>query len=64
MGRNHKILTVFLLSRMKDCSRALQRIVPKIDIGRIGSMVEETPFISDLQKQFFLTMLVGRKNVF
>lgn len=44
------------------CNLALKRIVPRIDMKRIQKLIEETPFISELQKQFYLTMLAGRKE--
>ena len=46
----------------KDCSAALKRIVPKIDLTKINAMIDETPFISDLQKEFYKTMLRERKE--
>lgn len=45
----------------EDCNRALQRIVPRINMEQIQSIIEETPFMSDLQKQFCKTMLTERK---
>ncbi len=45
-----------------DCNKALQRIIPKIDMERIYKIVDETPFISDLQKEFYKTMLRERKE--
>lgn len=64
MENGKKIKYFDFISSLKneDCNLALQRIVPRIDMGRIRSMVEETPFISDLQKRFYLTMLAGRKE--
>lgn len=46
----------------KECSAALKRIVPKIDLLKINAMIDETPFISDLQKEFYKTMLRERKE--
>jgi hypothetical protein len=45
----------------EDCNLALKRIVPKIDMEKIQVIIESTPFISDLQKRFYLTMLTERK---
>ena len=45
-----------------DCNRALKRILPKIDMKKIYTIVDETPFISDLQKEFYKTMLRERKE--
>ena len=46
----------------KDCNKALKRILPKIDMDKIYKIVEETPFVSDLQKEFYKTMLRERKE--
>ena len=46
----------------KDCNEALKRILPRIDINNIYRIVDETPFISDLQKEFYKTMLRERKE--
>ena len=45
-----------------DCNKALKRILPKINMDAIFRIVDETPFISDLQKQFYKTMLRTRKE--
>ena len=46
----------------KDCNKALKRILPRIDINKIYRIVDETPFISDLQREFYKTMLRERKE--
>lgn len=46
----------------KDCNKALKRVLPKIDMDKINTIVDETPFISDLQKLFYKTMLRERKE--
>ncbi len=46
----------------KDCNQALKRILPRIDMDKIVSIVNDTPFISDLQKTFYKTMLRERKE--
>ena len=45
-----------------DCNKALKRILPRIDMNKIYKIVDETPFISDLQKEFYKTMLRERKE--
>lgn len=45
-----------------DCNKALKRIIPKIDMEKIEKIVDETPFISNLQKKFYKTMLQERKE--
>ena len=46
----------------RDCNRALRRMLPRIDIVQICRIVDHTPFISDLQKAFYKTMLSKRKE--
>lgn len=51
----------FITSLMDaDCNEALKRITPKIDLQRINCIIDETPFISELQKRFYKTMLKER----
>lgn len=37
-------------------------MVPKMDMEKINRIVEETPYITDLQKRFYKTMLNERKE--
>lgn len=46
----------------KDCNQALKRICPRIDMAAIYEIIDTTPFISDLQKAFYKTMLKERKE--
>ena len=46
----------------KDCNRALKHIVPRIDMDKIAEIIDKTPFISDLQRTFYKTMLKERKE--
>lgn len=46
----------------EDCNRALRRILPKIDMERIKEIVDNTPFLSNLQRTFYLAMLKERKE--
>ena len=58
-----KIRYFDFISSLRDegCNRALRRIVPRIDMDKIGKLIYDTPFLSDLQRQFYLTMLAERK---
>ena len=51
----------FLMSgENEDCNAVLMRIFPRIDMTAICAFVDETPFISDLQKQFYKHYLTAR----
>ena len=43
-----------------NCNRALKRIVPRVNISAIQQMINATPFLSDLQKEFHCTMVEKR----
>ena len=45
-----------------DCNAALRYIVPKIDMAKIARIIDETPFISELQRDFYKTVLAARKE--
>lgn len=45
----------------RDCNVALKRIMPKIDMQKINKLIDDTPFITELQKEFYKTMLSERK---
>lgn len=44
------------------CNNALKRILPKINMKAINEIVDNTPYITDLQKQFYKIMLAERKE--
>lgn len=46
----------------KECNAALKRIFPRIDMDRIDALIDETPFINDLQRNFYKTMLHERNE--
>ena len=51
----------FLMSgQYADCNEAILRIVPKIDMEQIEQFIEETPYISDLQKDFYKAYINAR----
>lgn len=45
-----------------DCTDALLRIYPKIDIDKIYGIIDNTEGISDIRKTFYKTMLNSRYN--
>lgn len=45
-----------------DCNKALMRISSRMDMGKICDIVDGTPYISALQKEFYKTMLTARKE--
>ena len=44
----------------EDCNKALLRIFPKIDIGKINKIIDETPQISNIRKEFYKKIIYMR----
>lgn len=61
-GKKIKYFDFISSLQNEDCNHALKRIVPRIHMAEIRTLIMETPFISGLQKQFYLTMLKKRKE--
>ncbi len=43
-----------------DCIVALERILKRIDIGEIYDLIDNTPYITDLQKEFYKKYITAR----
>ncbi|MCX4341458.1 MAG: HipA domain-containing protein [Lachnospiraceae bacterium] len=61
-GRKIKYFDFMSSLQYEDCNRAIKRTVPKIDMKKVLSIIEETSYISDLQREFYSTMLSSRKE--
>ena len=46
----------------EDCNKAVRRITPKIDMESIKEIIQETPYLSELQKNFYFTILIEKKQ--
>ena len=59
---NRKINYYDFISSMENaaCNHAVLRISPKVDTARIHALIENTPYISDLQKEFYKTYIKER----
>jgi len=47
--------------RNEDCTEALQRVSARIDIKKIGILIDETPTLLPIQKEFYHVMVSERK---
>ncbi len=61
-GKKIKYFDFISATQNEDCNRAIRRITPKIDMKKIKSVIEETPYLSELQRKFYFKMLSERKN--
>lgn len=61
-GKKIKYFDFISSLQNEDCNLALKRIVPRIDMAKIEKIIDGTPFLRDLQRQFYMTMLAVRKE--
>lgn len=56
---NQKINYFDFISSLKneECNLALARVFPKIDLDKINKLIDETPFISKIRKEFYKKIL-------
>lgn len=48
--------------KFPDCNKALKRIASRIDLKKIYEIIDNTPTVTELQKEFYKTMLTARKE--
>lgn len=48
--------------RYEGCNEALKRIAPRIDMGMINQIIDDTPYISEVQRSFYKVILKARKE--
>ena len=60
-----KIVYVDFIAQNRDgvLAPSLKRIVPRIDLAAIDAFIDDTPYLTDLQRQFYKTYLAARYEV-
>lgn len=48
--------------KQTDCNAALKRITPRIQIQALRELVDQTPYLTGLQREFYFTMQADRKE--
>lgn len=61
-GRKINYFDFIVSNQNIDCTMALQRITPKIDMEKIKEIIQNVPELSELRKAFYLKMLSVRKE--
>lgn len=61
-GQKIKYFSYISSLQNSDCNKALMRVLPKINLDAINAFIDSTPFITDLQKNFYKTIIAARKE--
>lgn len=59
-GRKINYYNFLMDNKIEACHHALGRLFPQIDLNKIHAIIETTPFIGDLQKQFYKHYIESR----
>ena len=59
-GAKIKYYDFMASNQNEDLKEALKRIVPRIDIEKINVFIDDTPYISELQKEFYKIYIGAR----
>lgn len=62
-GKRSNYFQLITSMKYKGCNEAVKRIVPKIDLDSINSLIDSVEQLSDLQKQFLKKILKLRKEI-
>ena len=47
----------------KECTKALVRLYPRINMSKICNIIDDTPYITDVRKNFYKQMITYRKEL-
>ena len=61
-GKRVKYFDFISSLQNEGCNTALRRIAPRVDVVKINALVDGTPALTNLQRQFYKTMLAERKK--
>lgn len=62
-GKRANYYNVITSLKYEDCNAAIKRIVPKINLGEINDLIDNTEELSQLQKDFLKKILKLRKEI-
>lgn len=62
-GKRGNYFKIITSSEYEDCNKAIKRIVPRIDLNAINSLIDQVELLSDLQKEFLKKILKFRKEL-
>ena len=62
-GKRGNYFKIISSLEYQGCNEALKRIVPRINLDKINSLIDEVEVISDLKKEFLKKILKLRKEI-
>lgn len=62
-GRKINYYDFLLQAEDEDCSQAVKRIYERVDMEQIGAFIDEVPYLTDLQRQFYKSYIAARLDL-
>lgn len=62
-GRKINYRDFFMSAEYEGCHGAVRRIVPQIDLDRIGALIDDAPYLSNLQRKFYKHYIRARYDL-
>ena len=59
-GRKINYYDFLTTTENADCRRAVERIGSRVDLDEISALIDDTPYISELQKEFYRRYVTAR----
>ena len=61
-GKKSSYYEVISSLQYEECNEALRYVMQKLDMNKVEKLIDDTPLISDVQKNFYKHMLTARYN--
>lgn len=61
-GKGIRYFEFISSGKYPECTKALERMYPKINLYRINKIIDDTEYITDEEKEFYKTMIRMRKE--
>lgn len=61
-GKRIRYFEFISSGKYPECTKALERMYPKINLDRINKIIDDTEYITDEEKEFYKTMIRMRKE--
>lgn len=62
-GRKINYYDFLLRAEDEDCGQAIRRIYERVDMEQIGEFIDEVPYLTDLQRQFYKSCIAARLDL-
>ena len=61
-GKKSSYFEVINSLQFEECNDALRYVMMQLDMSKVEKLIDETPLISDVQREFYKHMITARYN--